>query len=161
VLRVMAYTGLTPVQIAQLQPDHLARLDEGWIEMHGRKKGKGTAPRRRAVTDQGADALRAFVAAKAWGGVTSGTRTIVWQRAVARARVAHPDLHIPEDAVSYDLRHSFAELVLRTTGSLAVTAGLLGHLDERTTRRYVAGAIGAVERSAADQVSAALRGKGT
>ena len=90
--------------------------------------------------------------------MTSATRPIVWRRTVARAGRQDRRLHIPADAKPYDLRHSFAELVLRTTGSLAVTAGLLGHADERTTRRYVAGAIGDVERDAAGQVSRALAG---
>ena len=154
-LRVMAYVGMPPAQIRQLQPEHIDWKTKT-ITMPGRQKGAGTAPRRRALTDQGVEALKEFAAADAWGGVAKSTLRLVFNRAVKIARRKHRRLRIPVGIRPYDLRHSFAELVYRTTRSLNVTAGLLGHLDERTTRRYIGGAVAGVERAAAIDVSAAL-----
>ena len=154
-LRVMASVGLTPAQIRQLAPEHLD-LPQKRLVMPGRQKGAGTPPRRRALTDQGVAALKQFAAAKAWGGVASSTMLIVFRRAVKAVRRTHRRWAIPPDVRPYDLRHSFAELVYRTTRSLGVTAGLLGHLDEKTTKRYIGGAVEVVEQVAAADVSAAL-----
>ncbi len=155
-LRVMAYTGLAPAQIRLLRPEHLD-LRHQTLLVPGRRKGAGTAPRRRALTAPGVEALRQFAAAEAWGGVAGSTLLIVFRRAVRQVRRQHRRWPIPPDVRPYDLRHSFAELVYRTTHSLAITAGLLGHADERTSRRYVAGAVEDVERDAARQITAALR----
>jgi len=158
-LMVLAYVGMPPAQQRLLTPDHLAHLDQGWIEMPGRQKGRGTLARRRAVIPQGVAALKEFIAIEAWGGVAQETLGLVFQRAVAVVRKQHPDWHIPSDIVPYDLRHSFAEMVFRKTRSTTITAGLLGHLDERTTRRYIGGAVDEVELAAAVDVGEAIQSR--
>jgi integrase len=156
VFAVMAYTGMPPAVIRQLRPEHVLWKARA-VVMPARKKGAGTVAQRRALTRQGLAALKRFAAADAWGGVKSSTMTLVWHRAVDRARERDPKLPIPADVRAYDLRHSYGEAVYRTTSSIAVTAGLLGHLDERTTRRYITGAIDDVEQAAVDVVSRRLR----
>ena len=156
VLSVLAYTGMPPAVIRALKPEHVL-WDEQAVVMPARRKGRGTSIQRRALTRQGVAALRRFAAAGAWGGVASSTMTIVFHRAVARVRLAHPDWAIPADLRAYDFRHSYAEAVYRATSSVAITAGLLGHLDERTTRRYIGGAVNDVERAAVEAVRRGLR----
>lgn len=152
-MRVLATTGLPPASIGRLTQDHLATLDQGCVLVPGRHKGKGTRTARHALTRDGVAALKAMAAVGAWGPIPSSTRLIVWRRAVAKVRADHPDWGIPEDARPYDLRHSFAEVVYRATHDLALTQGLLGHADQRTTRRYASGAIPEGEAAAAKKVS--------
>ena len=156
-LRVMATTGLPPATIARLQPEHLADLDRAVVLVPGRQKGRGTATMRHQLTELGVAALTLFQAIGAWGPVPSSTRLIVWRRALVKVRAEHPDWPIRPDCKPYDLRHSFGEAVYRATHDLALTQGLLGHLDQRTTRRYVAGAIPAGEAAAAARVTLAWR----
>lgn len=156
-LRVLATTGLPPASIGRLTAAHLATLDEGCVLVPGRRKGRGTQTSRHALTPEGVAALKIMAAVGAWGPIPSSTRLIVWRRAVARVRAEHPDWRIPADVRPYDLRHSYAELVYRATHDLALTQGLLGHADQRTTRRYAAGAIPEGESAAAARVSALWR----
>ena len=122
--------------------------------MPGRRKGRGTGSQVRAITPEGRAALERFAAAQAWGRVASSTRLIVWRRAIEKVRAAHPDWPIPPGCRPYDFRHSFGELAYRATHDLALVQGLLGHADQRTTRRYAAGAIPEGEAAAAAKVSA-------
>lgn len=156
-LRVLATTGIPPASIGRLTAEHLATLDQGCVLVPGRRKGRGTQTSRHALTPEGVSALRLMAAAGAWGPIPSSTRLIVWRRAVARVRAEHPDWRIPAGVRPYDLRHSYAELVYRATHDLALTQGLLGHADQRTTRRYAAGAIPEGESAAASRVSALWR----
>jgi integrase len=153
----MAYTGMPPAVIAQLRPEHLVRLKQYEVIMPGRLKGAGTAAQTRAIMPEAKAALERFAAAEAWGRVASSTMHIVWNRAVAKVRTDRPDWPIPEHTRPYDLRHTFGELVYRATHDLALTQGLLGHKDQRTTRRYAAGAIPEGEAAAAVRVGAAWR----
>jgi integrase len=154
-LRVMATTGLPPATIARLQPKHLAQLDDGIIIRPGRRKGRGTADSRHSVTPQGAAALRLWAAVGEWRPVPSSTRLIVWRRAVAKARAAHPDYTIPDDVVPYDLRHSIGDAVYDATGDLTMVQEVLGHADIRTSRRYAAAAIQRREVVALNKVATA------
>lgn len=156
-LRVMATTGMPPSTIARLRPKHLAQLDDGIIVRPGRRKGRGTADSRHSVTPQGAAALKLWAAIGHWAAIPSSTRLIVWRRAVARARAAHPEWHIPDDVVPYDLRHSLGDAVYDATGDLTMVQEVLGHADIRTTRRYAAAAIQRREVVALDKVAAAWR----
>ncbi len=121
-LFVYAYTGLPPAEQRLLTPDHLAHLDDGWFEAPERLKGEGVVATRRAVTRQGAAALKMFAEAEAWGGCANSTLELVFGRAVKAARRRHPTLHMPKDVTPYVLRHSFAELVARTTRSVSLAA---------------------------------------
>ena len=156
VLSVIAYTGMPPAVIRALKPEHVLWAESA-VVMPSRRKGAGTVTRRRALTRQGVAALKRFAAADAWGGVCNTTTEKVMRRAIVRVRKRHPSWSIPADMVVYDMRHSYAEAVYRAVRTIAVTAGLLGHLDHRTTMRYIAGAVDEVERAAVDVVSRNLR----
>ncbi|MEW5980819.1 MAG: hypothetical protein AB1806_00450 [Acidobacteriota bacterium] len=108
---------------------------------------------RRAVTKQGAAALKMFREAEAWGGCANSTLELVFSRAVKAARRRHPKLHIPKDVTPYVLRHSFAELVAGTTRSVSLAGRPLGHRDERTMLCYLAGVLDELEADAAAKVS--------
>lgn len=158
VLRVCATTGLPPATIARLTPHHLAQLDKGILLRPGRKKGRGTATSRHKVTPAGVAALRALAAIKAWGPIPSSTRLIVWRRAVAKVRAAHPTWEIPLDVVPTDLRHSIGDAVYEASdGRLEIVQEVLGHADIRTTQRYAAAAIQRKEAATIDQLAEAWK----
>lgn len=152
-LRVLATTGLPPATIGRLTPAHLEDLNTGVVLVPGRLKGKGTLTARHAVMPAGVAALRHFAAIDAWGPVPSSTRLIVWRRAVRRVRQWHPTWVIPADVRPYDLRHSLAELAYRATHDLALVQDIMGHKDQRATRRYAAGAIPEGEAAAIAKVA--------
>lgn len=155
-LAVMAYTGMPPQTIRRLRPEHL-HLTRHAVLVPGRAKGAGTPDKVAALTVQGVAALKQFVAANAWGGVCQETLRLVFHRAVARVRAAHPEWALPPDLKPYDLRHSFGTAAMTALdGRLSVVAGLMGHADERTTKRYVGAAVRSIERDAATTLSAAL-----
>lgn len=154
-LLVLAYTGFPNAVIAALTPADVARA--GSVVAPGRQKGAGTAAQRRALTSQGRVALAYFAKMGAWGGVSSATRCIVFHRAVAKVRAAHPRWIIPEDCRAYDLRHSFGCAAFEATHDLHLVQGLMGHKDARTTRRYIRGVIPQGEAAAAKKLTAYLQ----
>jgi integrase len=130
----------------------LQRTDVDWdhseIVTPGRKKGHGTVPRRKPLTQTGLEALRAFDAADAWQINFSRsslykTFTAARDRVVEKLRAERPDLDVSRLATMrpYDLRHSFATMVYRATGDLAITGEFLDHADPQTTRRYAQSAL--------------------
>jgi integrase len=146
-VRVLAYVPITPMQLRALQ-----RTDVDWdhseIVTPGRKKGHGTVPRRKPLTQTGLEALRAFDAADAWQINFSRsslykTFTAARDRVVEKLRAERPDLDVSRLATMrpYDLRHSFATMVYRATGDLAITGEFLDHADPQTTRRYAQSAL--------------------
>ena len=157
-LQVLAYTGFPPAVIAALTPSDVAQA--GSVVAPGRQKGAGTGAQRRALTAQGRQALADFARLGAWGGVSSATRCIVFHRAVARVRAAHPDWRIPADVRPYDLRHAFGCAAYEATHDLHLVQGLMGHKDARTTRRYVHGVIPQGEAAAAKRLTAYFRRAG-
>lgn len=153
-LRVMATTGLPPATIARLTPVHLAELDQGVLLRPGRRKGRGTQTTRTALMPAAVAALRHFAAVGAWGTVPSSTRLIVWRRALAQVRRRHPTWVLPMGIRPYDLRHSLGEAVYRATHDLALVMDVLGVTDQRTARRYVAGALPDGEAAAVAKTAA-------
>jgi integrase len=97
------------------------------------KKGKGGAGRWRPLPADAVPAIRAFIAADAWGRFSRDAMRQSWQRACRK-------LGLPRIR-PYDLRHSFATVVLEQTGDLKATQVLLSHADHRTTARYATRAI--------------------
>lgn len=155
---VLAYVGMPPAVTNALTRADLAQ--GGSVLTPGRHKGAGTDTQRRALTAQGRAALAYFAKMDAWGGVTSATRCIVFHRAVAKVRAAHPDWSIPADLKPYDARHGFGCAAYEATHDLHLVQGLMGHRDARTTRRYVHGVIPQGEAAAAKKLTAYLRRAG-
>lgn len=153
-LQVMAYTGLPPATLMRLQPAHVD-LRRGTVWVPGRHKGAGTRGQVRPLTRQGARAFRAFIAADAWGAFSTSTVRRAFLRAVALVQAEHPSWRL-EGVRPYDLRHAFGTAVLRITGDLHVTGGLLGHADVRSTLRYARGAVLDVQRRAVRKVEKGL-----
>lgn len=163
-IRVLAYAPITPAQ--------LQRMKRSDIEWHttpatmitpGRKKGRGTKPRRKPLTALGLAAFQAFDAADGWEKPCSKaslykTFTAARDRAVAALRLERPDLDLARAATMrpYDLRHSFATVASRAIGNEAVVAELLDHADQRTTRRYTQGALTDHLRAAGDVLATAF-----
>jgi len=157
-VRVLAYAPITPMQLRQIK-----RTDIDWehseIVTPGRKKGYGTAPRRKPLTPQALDAFKAFDAADGWQIDFSRsslyrTFTAARDRVVEALRVERPDLDVSRLATMrpYDLRHSFATMVFKATGDLAITGEFLDHADPQTTRRYAQGALPAHVHAAGAKV---------
>jgi integrase len=80
-LRLMAYSGLPPAQIMRLQPEQID-WNGSSVLVHGRRKGKGSRPARLPLIPAALDALRAFVAADAWGTFSMSSVRASWWRAV-------------------------------------------------------------------------------
>jgi integrase/transcriptional regulator with XRE-family HTH domain len=160
-IRVLAYAPITPMQLRQIR-----RTDIDWtatpptIITPGRKKGHGTTPRLLPLTTQGLEAFRAFDAADGWEirfsrSSLHRTFTAARDRVVETLREERPDLDVSRLAKMrpYDLRHSFATMVYKATGDLAITGEFLGHAPGgKTTRRYAQGALPAHVEKAGEKV---------
>lgn len=160
-LRVMAYTGLPQAQIGRLLPRDL-HLDAATLYVRPRRKGAGVPGRTLPLVPPAVEAFRAFVAANAWGPFSHRAMAHSFTRAIVHAKAQwatdHPGTPwpAPHDVRPYDLRHSWATLVYRTSRDLRATAELLLHADMRTTSRYAAAAVTDTARAAADAVGAML-----
>jgi integrase len=148
-LRVMAYVGVSQNELAGIAPGdlHLDDVRGPWVQIKGRKKGKGTKSTAQPLTDQGAAALRELVAAGGMGSFSTASMRTSFLRACAKLGLhgLHP----------YDLRHSFASEIFATTGDLKLTQLLMRQKDDRTTLRYGRGAVPAVLAAAIAKVRAA------
>jgi integrase len=142
-LRLMAHTGLTPGQIMALTPADIdAELPA--VRVPRRHKGRGAPGGWRPFSADAVPALRAFIAADAWGSFSRDAMRQSWQRACHR-------LGLPRIR-PYDLRHSFVATTLDDTGDLKAAQHLAGHADSRTTERYAQRAIPGWLRAAAAKV---------
>lgn len=142
-LRVMAYTGLHQIELARLTPrDVDLKGRRLWI--HPRVKGAGAEGAWHALVDPAVEALRDFVAAKAWGRFSTRSMAKTWNRALERARAAweaDPEKRgepwpVHEDARPYDLRHSMGTAVYLETGDIRSAQAILRHRQGSTTDRY-------------------------
>jgi integrase len=147
-LAVMLYTGLPPVRIARILPEHLD-LPHARVWLVARLKGKGRPGKWHPLTPKGVAAFEAFRAAKAFGAFSTSS--------------ARKSLHTAIDAVNeerrakrrpilprfrpYDLRHSFASEALRRSQNLRGVQALLDHADLRTTLQYVEAAVSDLEQA--------------
>lgn len=134
-LRIFAETGAPPVRIQRVQPAHLIRLDQTppLVYLEPRRKGRGTVGRWFVVTDQGAQAWRAFAAAGDWGGVTAFSLYKVWRAGCVRA--GYPPVK------PYVLRHIIAsELLRRSHGNVFAVADLLD-VTLATAQHYARGGV--------------------
>ena len=171
IVRVLAYCPVTPAQLRRLRRTdvHLHAGASGEIVTPGRKKGRGTTPKRKPLSAKGRDALLAFEAAECWqpdGTSVQFSRSSLYRtftdardRVVAALRTERPDLDLSrvEHMRPYDLRHSFATLAsIVLNGNEAVVGEFLDHQDPRTTKRYTRGALPDHMRAAGDAIATAF-----
>jgi integrase len=132
-LQVMAYTGLTHAQVAQVtinDVDLKARL----LTVRERHKGAGTRAAVRPLIPEAVKAFKAMRRTDAWGPFSRGTLRRHFREACAQV----PALKARATEIRpYDLRHSFGTETYRTSGDRKATSDLMGHTTERMTRRYV------------------------
>lgn len=130
--RVMAWTGITPKELALID-----RADIQWSEalliVSARRKGRGAPGRIIPLGPDALDALRDFDRVNAYGRFSGRAVLRAWQLACR---------HVLGRSVRlYDLRHSFVTGIVRATKDLATAQLLAGHQDARTTRRYALAAV--------------------
>jgi len=141
--RVLAYTGIPPGILGQIQPTDLS-IANGTVRVVPRHKGKGVEARTLPLTAEGLDAFKAFHAAHAYGPFSIIALNRSFKRGCQRAGIDPKTVHL------YDLRHSFLTALYLVTRDLA-TVGRLGlHAEgSKVTARYAKGADYAVDSAAA------------
>ncbi len=132
-VRVLAYSGLPPKQVAALARQDLD-LDRGVVRVPRRKKGRGVAGDLLPLLPAGIDAFREFDSLNCWGPFSMSSLRKSFKSAAARAG-------FPSELRPYDLRHSFGTLFYDLSENKQLTARMLRHGDARTTERYVVGAL--------------------
>jgi integrase len=148
--RVIAYTGLPPKMLMQVQEPHLS-LVAGTLRVMKRQKGTGVGECTIHLNEEALAAFRDFHAADAYGGFHVETVNIAFKRAAKRAGLDPRAVHL------YDLRHSYLTEMYRITRDHATVARLGLHAPgSRTTARYTSGAHAEVDAAAVDAFSAAL-----
>lgn len=137
-IRVIAYTGLPPAQIAHLTAADID-VEGRTVYVRGRKKGRGTRGVRLPLTEDGAAALQALLDADALGPFPRTRMRTVFRRACAAVQQATGvDL---SQARIYDFRHAFGTLLYQLTGDIRATQGLLLHASAKMTERYTLAAV--------------------
>lgn len=139
-LRLMLWTGWPQTQIMRLTPADIDWKQEA-VRVSARRKGKGTRPRWVPLFPGAVIALRAFVAAEAWGPFSTSGMHKAFQRALAeenahRARYRKPAVH----ARPYDLRHTALTEMARAITDERALQELALHSSPFQTRRYTEGA---------------------
>jgi integrase len=162
-IEVMLWTGLTPVQLQRLTPEHFS-IDGRWFIEPRRLKGKQPRfpqpARPKFMIDDAVQAFTKFVARNCWGYFSRPSLRSLWLRAVARVeqqlRTELGDAEFNLARVRlYDIRHSVGTAVTEDhDGNLGPTREMLGHRSERTSNRYSQAAVPAVLRNAADRFAA-------
>jgi integrase len=141
--RVLAYTGIPPGILQQIQPTDLSIAD-GTVRVVPRHKGAGVEARTLPLTADALDAFKAFHAANAYGPFSIVALNRSFKRGCKAAGLDPKTIHL------YDLRHSFLTALYLVTRDLA-TVGRLGlHAEgSKVTARYAKGADYAVDSAAA------------
>lgn len=149
-LRVMAFTGMHQIEIGRLTPRDVDLAGRRvWI--HPRRKGTGTAGAWHGLVAPAADALRAFVEAKAFGPFDPRSMARTWRLALRKAEAAwatDPETRdrpwpVHADARPYDLRHSFGTAFYLSTGDIRAAQEALRHRQGSTTDRYTRAGVSA------------------
>lgn len=140
-LRLMAWTGVTYVEMA-----HLQRRD--WDEVAGtlfvrsRRKGRGGgASRLIPLVKEARSAMTAYDAAGAWG---TFQRSALYQsfRRACRTLAELPTMPAETRGIllqlrPYDIRHSHATAVYAASGDAHAASKVLGHRSRKTIDRYI------------------------
>ena len=167
---LMAYTGLPPAQIAQINPETDIAWDAPALRVRPRRKGKGTPEQWIPLLPQAVAVLRALAAAKGFTGRYSNDSVAAsWQRAcrkVIAEQLAAGETPLPHRVLEdgtirplvrvYDLRHSFASQALASRGNLEAVKRLMLHSDARQTARYILAAVPAAAAETARALAEAL-----
>lgn len=141
-VRVLAYTGIPPGVLQQIQPADL-HLTDGTVRVVPRHKGAGVEARTLPLMAEALDAFKAFHAAHAYGRFSISALNRSFKRGCVAAGLDPTHLRL------YDLRHSFLTALYLVTRDLA-TVGRLGlHAEgSKVTARYAKGADYAVDAAA-------------
>lgn len=144
-LQIMAWTGLPPGMISQIQPADL-NLEKKTLRVRPRRKGAGVEARTLQLLPQGVEALRQFDAENGYGPRNPNNLNALFHRACKRCDPPVEGFH------AYDLRHSFLTMIYLVKKDLATVARFALHANVAMSQRYTMGAFQAVDRDAADAV---------
>jgi site-specific recombinase XerC len=152
-LKVMAATGHPFERQRKLAPAHV-QLEHRRVFLVSRKKGKGTAGRWYALTDDGVKAYQEFIDQQAWGGARRASLYVCFLRghAAANRRRALVNAPLIPPIRPYDLRHSFGTEAYRREGDIRAVAELLDCTVE-TALRYTLGAVPARMQAVVDALN--------
>lgn len=167
---IMAWTGMTPMQIEQLRPDRF-NLAERWYLSPPRRKGhrRPRHPRplvKKPMTERAHAAFARLVKLKAVG--RSLDRSSM-RHSLERARKAverqlrkqkRDDTYVLPRIRPYDFRHSFGTELYRQTKRLELVAEMLDHSTFQMTKRYALGAVSAVLKEGMQRFEAATGRRG-
>lgn len=132
-LMVIAFTGIPPGQITQIQEDDVD-LKRRTVAVAGRQKGKGTPGRIVPLTDDGVAAFKMMRREDGFGAISRKTLRTALRRAALK--VLGKEAFTP-----YDLRHSFGTEIYRRSGDIRATQVLLDHSTPTLTHRYTGAAV--------------------
>ena len=146
-LLVMAWTGLPPKVIGQIQPGDVD-WDTGTVRVHGRRKGKGGTGAVLPLLPEAITALRQLDQTGAWGAYSASSARQSFRRACAKVKRDLLAAGVPASQAAvldglrpYDLRHSFLTHALRQSGDIRGVSRLALHADLRTTMVYTEAAV--------------------
>ena len=135
-LRLLAYAGLRPCEVARIQADDFTDGAEPTLLVRTAKGGPaGTLP----LLPEAAEAVRALIAGEHLGHFGTAPIGRVLHRACAKVTAAlelRPPLHLRP----YDLRHSFGTAVTLAADERTAQASLR-HASITTTKRYTLRAV--------------------
>lgn len=126
-VRCMAYSQITPKQLAQLTRAHLD-LTRGRLRLPARAKGRGAAAVWVPLSPAAIEAFTDFDRHDLYGPFSQRSLRKSWARAIATAQLP--------PARPYDLRHTYASAVYRATRSRDAVQQLLQHASWTTSERY-------------------------
>jgi integrase len=151
-LYVMATTGWPHAVIARLERRdlHLAGPTPHVIIL-ARQKGAGVPTKALPITPDAVKALKAFVAAKAFGPFSRSSLYKTFKRAAKKAGA-------PTDARPYDLRHTMAVRLYAATRDLRAVKELMIHASLSTTAQYAEQAVTATAQAAIDTFAGTAAG---
>lgn len=146
-LKAIAYLAIAHSELKRVDRNQHWNRKAGTLIITGRDKGEGTPTRVVKLTKKGTAALHEMDRRQAWGRFSNSTLGRRWRAALARVRVAQPDLPAIRP---YDLRHSMGTEIYRLTRDLKAVKEYLGHKSLKTSERYMHAAVAAgVARAAA------------
>lgn len=164
-LELMAWTGMAPVQMKGLQPEHFSVKERWYVSPPRRKGSRRRHPRplvRKPMPRRAIAVFKRFAELECWGDFSTRSLRHTWMRAhkkvekAMRKELNDPEFTLPRIRI-YDLRHSFATELLRQTGSLDLVGEMLDHTSRETTKRYSLGAVPAMLKTGVRKFDAATR----
>ena len=148
--RVIAYTGIPPKMLQEVQPWDL-NLPAGTVRLGRRQKGGGVEARTLELSAEALAAFKDFHAVKAYGRFATSSLNCTIKRAFKAVGVD------PRTVSLYWLRHSFLTQLYRATRDEATVARLGMHAEgSPMTARYTRGAHQEVDAAAVAAFSQSL-----